>query len=84
MPEAFSPPLLDEPPSTYAISAWTKGEPGALGRVIDLTLTRTLFIAPGLYIAGVRDPVSLVKATLGASVSISLSLALVYWWRGRR
>ena len=83
MPEAFSPPLRDEPPSTYAISAWVKGEPGALGRVVDLTLSRTLFIAPGLYLAGIREPDRLVKATLGASLSITASLALLYWLQRR-
>ena len=81
--EAAQPPLRDEPPSTYAISAWVNKEPGAFGRVVNLTLTRMLFIAPGLFIAGVRDPWMLTKATLGATTSITLSLALVYRFRGR-
>ena len=73
-------PGRDDPPSTYAIAALVDGEPGALGRVIELTLTRTVLIAPGLYLVGIRDPMSLVKATLGATASITVGLALVYWW----
>jgi len=73
-------PGADDPPSTYAIAALVDGEPGALGRVVELTLTRSMLIAPGLYVAGIRDPGSLVKATLGATVSITVGLAIVYWW----
>jgi hypothetical protein len=59
-------------------------EPGAFLRVVDLTLTRTIFIGPGIWAAGIREPKQLVKATLGASLTITGGLALVYWLRKRR
>ena len=75
------PPQLQEPPSTYAVAAWVDGERGSFLRVLNLTASRALFLAPGLYLSGVRDPKMLLKASLGASVSVSGMLALIYWLR---
>jgi hypothetical protein len=76
--EVLQPPLRDEPPSTYAIAAFMQGQPGSLGRVVNLTLSRMVFIAPGLYIAGIREPRELLKMTASVSVSLTAGLALLY------
>jgi hypothetical protein len=67
------------PPSTYAIQALLEGQKGALLRVGQTTLTRTAFIAPGLYLAGLRGR-DLVRATAYASLSITAGLVLYYAW----
>lgn len=77
-------PSIDDPPSVYAISAWVDGEPGSLIRVANLTLQRTVLIAPGLYFAGIREPAMLFKATLGTTLSLTLGLTLIYWWNRNR
>lgn len=82
--EWSKPPQREEPESTYAIAAWVNGEPRAFGRVLNLTASRALFLLPGLYVAGVREPKLLAKAAVGASLGISGSLAFIYWLRKRR
>ena len=77
--EVLQPPLIGEPPSTYAIAALMEGQPGSIGRVANLTLSRMVFIAPGLFLAGVRDPKKLLTLTASVSVSLTAGLALLYW-----
>jgi hypothetical protein len=73
------------PPSTYAIHDLLEGRPGALVRVLGLTLCRALFVAPGLFLVGVRRPAQLAGYSLAASASISAMMALYQLsTRGRR
>jgi len=65
----------DQPPSSYAITGWVQGEKGSFTKVVGLTAIRTVFIAPGLYLGGVRDNVWAGAA--GASVTITLGIALM-------
>ena len=64
------------PPSDYAIEALVRGRPGGLARTLGLTTTRTLLIAPGLYVAGVRGK-SLLWGSVAASVSITIGMILI-------
>lgn len=84
MVESMHPPAQDEPPSTYAISAWISGEPGAFWRVLNLTATRVIFIAPGVWLGGVRGTGRVLGVSAAVSATITLGLALTYWWQGRR
>jgi len=76
-------PSRGSPPSTYAIQALLEGQEGALWRVGRVTLTRTLLIAPGLYLTGLRGR-DLVRGSLYASASISAGLLLYYAFRASR
>ena len=64
------------PPSDYAIEALVRGRPGGLSRTVVLTAWRSLLIAPGLYVAGVRGK-SLAWGSVAASVSITLGMIAV-------
>lgn len=64
------------PPTSYAAFACLTGEPGSIIRFSALTVLRSLIIAPGLIIAGVRGK-QLVYGSLAASGVVSVS-ALVY------
>lgn len=64
------------PPTSYAAHAALKGEPRALAAFAGLTLLRSLIIAPGLALAGIRGK-TLVYGALAASGTISAS-ALAY------
>lgn len=66
------------PPSTYAILALLEGEEGAFWRVVWGTLQRSAFIAPGLFLVGVRKPAKLVGYSLAASTSITACLIGYY------
>lgn len=72
-------PLLtaNAPPSDYAIADMVNGVPGAAWRVAGLTLLRSLIIAPGLALVGVRGS-KLVASSLVASGSVSLGMTLLY------
>lgn len=72
------------PPSTYAVLDFVEGRPGATLRLLGLTAMRSLFVAPGLYLAGVRRPAQLAGYSLAASVSISVCLVAYYGLRGPR
>lgn len=71
------------PPSSYAIADMIEGNPGALPRVAKLTALRSIFLIPGLYMAGIRGTMLLKGAGLG-SVSLSLYLLGLYSLRKRR
>jgi len=64
------------PPSDYAIEALVRGRPGGLRRTVVLTAWRSLLIAPGLYVAGVRDK-RLIWGSLAASASITLGMIAI-------
>ena len=59
------------------MAAALEGEPGALGRVLIGTLQRSLFIAPGIALAGIRGE-QLVKAALLGSAGVTGWLFLLY------
>ncbi len=67
----------ESPPSAYAISDLVQRKPGAVGRTFVLTLQRSLLIAPGLYVAGLRGR-RLMTGSVYASIGVTLALALVY------
>lgn len=71
------------PPSSYAIADMIEGKPGALPRVVKLTALRSVFLVPGLYVAGVRGP-ALLKGAAWGSVGLSLYLLGLYSTRKRR
>lgn len=79
---------LDQaPPSTYAVTSLVRGEPGALIRVAGLTAVRSLFIAPGIYVAGKAfgwegmTGWKLAGAAVITSVSLSAFMCGWYWYR---
>lgn len=63
------------PPSDYAIYDLVKGRPGGLERTVALTAGRSLLIAPGLWVAGVRR--NMVKTAVLVSLSITLGMMVV-------
>lgn len=65
-----------QPPSDYAIDALVHGQPGGLPRTLGLTAARSLLIAPGLYLAGLRGR-GLLTASVAASASITLGMLLL-------
>jgi hypothetical protein len=75
-PDAFVPP--QSPPTSYAIAGMLNGEPDGFFRVVKGMVQRTAFIAPGLWIAGIRDPKQLVKTSLITSTSISALLIALF------
>ena len=65
------------PPSVYAVQAFLEGQDGALFRMAKATAMRTVVIAPGLYVAGLRGR-DLVRATAYSALSITVGLVLYY------
>lgn len=64
------------PPTSYAAYACINGEKGAYLKFGALTVLRSLLIAPGMALAGIRGP-KLLYGALAASGAVSVS-ALVY------
>lgn len=72
------------PPSTYAIASVLAGHRGAILRTVGLTALRSVFIAPGLWIAGKMFKVELtgwklIGTSLFASTTISASMMAYYY-----
>jgi len=65
------------PPSTYAILAAIEGQEGAWRRVAVATAIRSLMIAPGLWIAGVRGW-KVATGALAGSIGITAVLYAYY------
>lgn len=66
------------PPTSYAAHAVVTGQSGALLRFVGFTLLRSLLIAPGIAIAGIRGK-QLLWGSLAASGAISAaSLGYAY------
>jgi hypothetical protein len=74
-PEAIISP--ESPPSSYAIAGVLNGEDGAWGRVMTGSLQRSIFIAPGLLLAGIRGT-RVITGSLLASASITAWLFAYY------
>jgi hypothetical protein len=74
---ADSPLAPNAPPSDYAIADLVNGVPGAGWRVAGLTLLRSLIIAPGLALMGMRGS-KLVASSLAASGTVSASMTIMY------
>ena len=71
----------DQPPSTYAITAWVNGEPGGFTKALGVTTLRTVPIAAGVW-AGTKafgpkslDPKSLWGIAGAVSVTLTLMIA---------
>lgn len=64
------------PPTSYAAYATLNGDKGSMLKFAGLTILRSLLIAPGMAIAGVRGK-QLLWGSLAASGFVSMS-ALVY------
>lgn len=64
------------PPTSYAAHAVLGGEPGAIIRFGALTILRSLLVAPGLAIAGIRGK-PLLYGSLASSGMIS-AFAIAY------
>ncbi len=75
--------LPHSPPSSYAIADLIERRPGSVGRVAQLTVTRALFAAPGLWLAGVRGR-QLLVASVAASATITAWLIAYYAARRRK
>jgi hypothetical protein len=65
------------PPSTYCALAVYEGEPNAIPKFLGAFLVRSLFVMPGLAVAGLRGK-KLLGASLAASASISVVLLGYY------
>lgn len=68
------------PPSSYAVAAVYEGDPAGWLWVGGGTFARSLFILPGLYLAGVRGKRLFLGSLLG-SVTISTALFVFYGLR---
>lgn len=64
-------------PSSDSVQSAIRGESGALGKVVVSTALRSLFIMPGMAIAGVRGT-KLVVGSLLSSATITAMLFLFY------
>jgi len=71
-PDAFV--ERESPPTSYAIAALLNGEPDGPFRLVKGILQRTIFIAPGLWVSGIREPKQLLLSTIVTSTSVSLFL----------
>ena len=75
-------PPANAPPSSYAVYDLAAGVPGSALRVAGLTLVRSAFIVPGLYLAGVRGW-KVLWAALAASTTISAGMYALCWYQMR-
>ncbi len=66
------------PPSSYAIQSLLEGEEGSVGRVLEATILRTVFILPGLYLVTPYRGRRLLGVAMAASGSITVSLIVYY------
>lgn len=72
------------PPSTYAVAAVLKNEPGSFARLIGVTILRAVFIVPGLWLSGKVIPgvqIGLPQSIgVGLAASASISVGLLGWY----
>ena len=71
------------PPTTYAIAAVLDGEPGGWTKVILGAAARSVFLAPGLAVSGLRGRQLALSAVLG-SISITTMLFPYYMLKRKR
>ena len=69
------------PPSAYAIESLLEGEDGSISRVMEATILRSFFLAPGLYLATNLRGRRLVTVAFAGSASITLALMAYYLLR---
>lgn len=67
----------DAPPTVYAVSRVIEGDRGGWPKVITGALQRSLFIAPGLALAGIRGE-KLLKGSLYGSAAVTGFLFVMY------
>lgn len=75
---------LSSLPSSDAAARFVMGEEGAFGGVVSSTLLRALLIAAGMYVAGIRDEKTLVKAALGGAIGIEVFVLFYVWQNAER
>ena len=72
------------PPSTYAVAAVLKNEPGSFARLIGVTILRAIFIVPGLWLSAKFVPgvqMGLPQSIgVGLAASASISAGLLGWY----
>ena len=66
------------PPSAYAIQALLEGQKGSVGSVMEVTLMRTLFLIPGLYLTTNLRGKRLMTVAFAGSASITIALMGYY------
>ena len=66
------------PPTSYAAHAVLSGKGGALAAFAGLTLLRSLLIAPGLALAGIRGKQLLYGSLAGSGVISAVALGYVF------
>jgi len=77
----------DAPPSTYAVVDFLDGADGSIVRLAGLTLLRTVFIAPGIFVAAKITGVEMGFGRLAGfslATSTSISAGMVGWYALRR
>lgn len=75
-PDAFV--ERESPPTSYAIAAFLNGEPDGAFRIAKGMVQRSFFIAPGLWLSGVKGVGNIAKTSLITSASISAILLGFY------
>ena len=77
----------DAPPSTYAVVDFLDGADGSIVRLAGLTLLRTVFIAPGIFIAAKVTGTEMgFGKVMGFSLASSATITggMVGWYALRR
>jgi len=76
------------PPSTYAVAAFIDQERGSFGRMLMVTLLRSVFIFPGVY--GVNRllkldlaPWQVVSVSVGSSSTITVGMLTWYFLKSK-
>lgn len=59
-------------PSVLAAQSFVRGEPGGIYAVIGSTLGRAALIAPGLWLAGDRNPKRIARNALFGALAIEI------------
>lgn len=74
---------LGSPPTSYAAYGVVTGQPGAILRMTAFTLLRSLILAPGLAIAGIRGRTLILSSVAGSvtMTSYALGCALYSKWK---
>jgi len=70
----------DQPPSSYAITSWVKGEPWGATKALGVTVMRTAPIAAGVWLGQKWFPKSVWGTAATVSVTLSLMIAGMKVW----
>lgn len=76
------------PPSTYAVAAFIDKEHGSFGRMVFVTLLRSVFIFPGVYGAGKLlkldlSPWQAAGLTIASSSTITVGMLTWYYLKSK-